>query len=969
MVGIKGSQSPSDLYDAEEGLRGQTDGQPEAESGTTGEIGQLRDQEPKPGTTPPSAKSGKPTLRVRLSSALFNSPHSKRNWFVIGGFGGLGIAGAALIVILFLLAGYLKIPNLIGDVTEYQFGRLARQLADHSDRVSEQALTIEGSAEITTPDKQNLRTLIQDKFEKAGNIVEKGKTTLRENTWGKLDNIRPGIIAKNLKANGDLSFNTDIVGFSDVKANPLIAPYLGETVLKSVTLKGTTYNIDSAALTPSDLLHPLRFAGKISGWTKFKSSVDFTADFAPALRDSLGQEGFGFIRSTLVANVIRRQLGIGLVGWVIGEFRGKTPAQARDIAEQDALKAVQQGEEPPSGDVPTLDDAEKKAVEATAQDATTEEGIKAIEQGGGVSQTAEKIISSAASENIFSKLVGFANPVYGLALPACLIYEGSLDSGGPSITQNTTDQVRAFYKAAAVADQIKSGSPITASTSATVSSVAGNTWQGALTSLGMATAAAAPGAQDSGTASNWQAENLAIGAWNDKFGDITQSNPYIRASGGTVHTSSTALSVESGGDQQYTLIDATPGLGGNAVGDTIKGIASGFPANAPADQKTTPGACPVLSNIWFGVGGAVVIQALSFLLDVFTGGLATEGEVATEAGTEAGIKIVTEVTVENLGARFSAAFAKNFASKVVLSKLRATITDLPRTFIGLSALTIMAKLFVNWRAGIYNNGLEQGADLANEVESGSIIAASQQGQLSFGRPLTCTEQEQSNAVNQAIIAEQNQRKGFANRYLALDNPDSLLVHAAIMVHAQTSSIFTSPIASLLSLGSGALSFGNSIGRLIGTTQAATPCADQNYGNVEYGWSEAEEGIIDSSDSYLPLQNQQTLDQSGLEDEIIQKYAPCFGYSYDSSGATLDPSDPDSRLQVDILGDGSIGTLLSTGEIVRTPDGDIVSNQGLCSPQNLGNINPAYGDLVFRTRLALSYDLSIHDLTNLQTVTN
>ncbi len=196
-----------------------------------------------------------------------------------------------------------------------------------------------------------------------------------------------------------------------------------------------------------------------------------------------------------------------------------------------------------------------------------------------------------------------------------------------------------------------------------------------------------------------------------------------------------------------------------------------------------------------------------------------------------------------------------------------------------------------------------------------------------------------------------------------------------MINGQLGGSFTKPIANALNIISGPLGFATIMNLASGTSNAATPYADQYYGNVQFGWSTDEEKLIDSDNNYLPLQNQEILDQSGKEEQIAKEYANCFGYRYDDSGVGLDPTDSGSKLQLDATGyeengdGGSMGALLSSGKILRTEDGDIITDKGLCSPQNLGVHNPTYGDLVFRWRLAMWYDTTVSQLSNLQTVTD
>ena len=190
-----------------------------------------------------------------------------------------------------------------------------------------------------------------------------------------------------------------------------------------------------------------------------------------------------------------------------------------------------------------------------------------------------------------------------------------------------------------------------------------------------------------------------------------------------------------------------------------------------------------------------------------------------------------------------------------------------------------------------------------------------------------------------------------------------------MTYRQFNGLFSSSFANVINVLSGPMSFGAIFRSLSGTSYADASVASQNYGNVQFGWPEDEERLIDSDDSYKPLENQLILDQSGQEDAIASTYAACFGYRYDAGGKSLDPTDPNSKMQLDITGSASLGTLLSNGDIVRDANGDVVPDQGLCSPQNLGVHNTRFGDLVFRWRLAMSYDTTVNQLTNLQAVAN
>jgi len=675
--------------------------------------------------------------------------------------------------------------------------------------------------------------------------------------------------------------------------------------LDSVELDGTTYPVESV----SGLA---RFTPLLKQVIQFKNDVSFTSDFEPALSDALLANDVSPIIRYFVANNIRKQLGIGLVAWTLGSLQGKSEAEADLQINRDSYNAVDDPN-PESSVVSSISDAESQVASKTSQDVLSDSGLKQIIANGGYDPNTTAILNNAVSNDALSTVVGALNPAYQIAVPACIIYEGSLDESGPTINAQVQSQQRAYYFLASAADEEKAGGP---------------------------------------TDPSGYAESTAVGAMNDKLGDVSQSNPYVEANGGTVNTSTSAISAEASATGQYTLLDATPGLGGSAVASTLKTLANG--------------ACPVLSNIWVGLGSGVALTLATLFADVFSAGGASAAEGASTAAVDAGVDTVVDSAASNFVERFVAAFTQRFGVNSVgdfMAKARALIKDTISSGGKLVGLTILAKLLVMSQANSLYNGLEQGTDFANEADSGGNIQAGElERQQLFGRPLTCDEIQQSDQADQEYITYQNQSKSFTDRYFALSDANSLVSHVATAVYGDTNGSLL-PIGNLANVISSG--FGSIFGSLIGAAHAAVPCGQEDYGNVQFGWSQSEESLIDSSTSYQMLENQKVLDSSGQEDAIANQYAPCFGYQFNASGdGILDPTDPNGDLESDITGDGSIGTLLSNGDIVRDSSGNVIQDQGLCSPDNLGPNNSQFGDLVFRWRLAMSYDTTVDQLTNL-----
>jgi hypothetical protein len=828
--------------------------------------------------------------------------------------GGVAAGGGMVVIILLLLllAGILKVPGIEAYIIEKNFTRSIRQSASTDDRVSEEELAIETTAD---DGPLSLRAQLQDQYQ-----------NLRDSTWGKLDKYRPKIVIQNLEQNSSgLKINTTTTKF-------------GNTLLDTVELEGKTYT-----MTPLTKLQS--FTPVFRQFSEFKNNINFARNFAPALEESLGAapNEVGPIVRSLVASKIRQQLGIGLIAWTLGKFAGKSPPDAQVVLDQQATTDVSNSG-PKIEITEPVEEARTSEVNAATQgnlDALSPPIVKQTEKAGGVDVYVNAAINNPLEDNLFKDAVGLVNPLYAVAVPVCIIYDGSLDSSGSTINNQTQSQEKAFYYLADAGDEQKAGGP----------------------------------ADPTGTA-----ESLAVGAMNAKLGDTSQSNPYIWVNGGSVDTSTTSLSAESSPNGDYTLLNTTfP----KPLADFINAIA------VPS--------CSVLTNVWTGaaVGIASIIAS-------FFGGGPAEAELETTAKA-----VQPEITAAITRA------SDSLLSRVVDAILPKAISSAPGTFAKLRALlgitkdtaksvaevtgaTLLAKLIVMDRAaaGGFYNGMEQGSDFANEADSGANIQAGEiERQQLFGRPLTCAEVAQSNQADQQYIAYQDQSLSPTDRYLALSNPNSLLSHMATAVYADTNGSLLNPVTSLVSnVISGPFSISSIFGSLTGIAHASPSCANENYGNVQFGWSQAEENLIDSSNSYAPLENEAILeapkDLSGhpLENDVAKQYAYCFGYDYNSNGdGSLDPTDPSGNLVSDITGtgpyvnhDGSIGGLLANGDIVRDSTGDIAANSGNCSPDNLGINNTAInspcglggcGDLVFRWRLAMSYDTSINKLTSMQSVTN
>lgn len=829
------ADSPEQLAEREGLFNAGGDGP--AKGAKAAKAGELKSAEQAPGNqlyNPEGDKRG--GLRGRLQNARGRASKLAQNKWLVGGILGGGSGVVVLLILLVLLAGSLKIPHLAQNIAAYQMARLSRQYSRAALRVTDESLAV-----ATTNDRTYSK--LQDKY--------RGAKTKTAETFSKLDKYRASKVMQNLQANNNLQLTYQRRGIS------------GSPRLIGITLSDSTHLAPKQGLT--------RFVPGLREAIDFKNNVTYSKTVAPDLIAALRANDIGPIVRGQVAKRIRQQLGIGLVAWTLGKYSGKTEAKARLQVARDMYEKMKAR----NLDTPVSEPIKKgveTATEAAEETINDDKKLQATINNGGASPGVKSAITKALQATKVTTALKFANPVYAMAMPACIIYDGSLENSGPTIDNQTRQQQAAFYFIESAADQQKNGST--------------------------------PGADDSGLAT-------AVGATNALLGDVDKSNAIVRSAGGSVNPVS-SVSAEAGAGGEFTLLDATPGIPG-PVASTIESIAGK--------------ACPKLTNIWF----ATSFAALNIGITVLTGG--TVGGAEKAAGTAA-----TKV-IEKEAANFATRFI--LKSKAVSGTAGKLIYDTGKSAAKITAATVVAKLVVASRAGQVNSGFAQDADLANIADAGAFIHAGEiERQGLGGRALTQKEATQSSDADRVYIAQQNSRQSFYSRYISTNNANSLLSKTAMAVGGSFNGSVSKTILKLGAIIIKPLTYlGDLLMPFNGHAKAAIN--DSSYGNVTFGWSEDEEALIDSSNSYEPLENQGILDASGKEDAINKKYGKCFTET--------------------------LGTLLAEGDIQRDSDGNVLEAKGLCSPKNLGVKNPNYGDLVFRWRLAKSYDTALDQLTDMQNV--
>jgi hypothetical protein len=398
----------------------------------------------------------------------------KKKKFILGGAAALGV-GLAMVAALSFLS-LLKLPQLIANIETYEFARLGRNFSDATADITGEKLTLDAS-------------------EEAGSYAATLKDTygsFRSSTWGKLDKFRPQKILNNMQADGQLKYLTEPV-------QSRLFPGITRDVLAGVSIDGDQILLNK---------------GKwYNYFTNRTGRLEFSGELTARLEASLQDTGT-IIRGG-VAKDIRDQLGVKLRRW---ERLTKTYRDAKTAKAAEIKATAEDTETVPSDttEVAAITDAESQARKVGAdclKDEVCLEQAAATDAGSIQSETA-KVIASSLGTGVIEKAVGTLSTIYSVALPACIIWEGSVEKSGPTADASTNRAEKTFYTLASAAHQQKSG----------------------------------------------QVSAQQVGALNQEVGDTSNAPSELKAGGKTVDAQF-YTNPEASQTQSYTLADALFGHG------------------------------------------------------------------------------------------------------------------------------------------------------------------------------------------------------------------------------------------------------------------------------------------------------------------------------------------------------------------------------------------------------------------------
>ncbi len=857
-----------------------------------------KEETPSQGLYQASPTKSQPT---NLVAKIKNLSGSKK--ILIFGGGGIGLGFIALIIFVLILGQYM-LPNFMQIVQDYAFSSITLTSNEATQNVIDQNLALEAAPPVVSAEQAAAG-------ESSYANLESSFAQDSPSLWDTINNIRPSNIIDNFKSSNNISFNYSKNHF------------FSEPQLQSIDINGQSFAFDN---TTGFFTHvPI-----ISDFIKANDFANFWANASPALSDAIDAQALGTIPRSIVTRELFMESGGSLTGWLLYKFKTRSAQEDPSVteAQQIAQDTAAGDNSAPGPAIVDGNNSEAQQAEQSLANETTTEVAQELKTGNPPS-TFLKYINESATNGVLGDFLKYTNPIYAIGMPVCLIYESSIVNSGPGINNTINEQTNLYDGLQSQASQEIKGS------------TASNPYHGALAT--------------------------AVSGTNNNLGNLSQSDAEILAGGGTINTAN-SIHPEAAPNGSYQQNIITALLPHDKFIQTIANGVFQF--------------CPIITNVGVSIG----VGALSVLTQVaatFSGiGVAADAAgpgaetVVDDAATNLVDKgifqtlkdyLFNDVTINSAGKTTTTSRSGILYDALIKGPIKGIFSKTGIATLGTTvALSLLAKNYVVSNTSLVNSGVATGPALTNEALSGALLQASEVNRSNnFGRPLTKSEMVQTQVNAISSLGNTKSNSSLASRYISLSNPYSLLSRLAVSVESIKNVLTIKDFTNYLDEIFNPLRIFNNIVSIFNYSPAlaasnANPI-NQNFGIVDFGWSNQELQRMHSNSSFYPLENQQILTQSGQESQIAKTYAVCFGYSYSSKGQTFNPTAPNSKLTISTT--AQIGSLLANGSIQRDSNGYVVANQGLCSPQNLGYNNPQFGHNVFRFRLAMLYDTTANNLCN------
>ncbi|HEX9153862.1 MAG TPA: hypothetical protein VF809_03515 [Candidatus Saccharimonadales bacterium] len=700
---------------------------------------------------------------------------------VAGGLAGIGIL--PMLALLLFLLGALKIPHFVENMAVWRFAKLTNQY----------------SRSVTNVMGANTALDSLDDTARAEAVKRYGKYRV----FDSINRLRPNRVVASLKSADRLKYEykTTLTGRQKLVAVTIAE---GGDYRKKVTYKLPSGRFDR-------LIHPLRTLDQYKAVSEALNSAVLVHDpkVLPLVR----------ARAT---KIVIKESGGTLKGLIASRYLGKSDRAAKITIQQDSYRAAND-----KGGIAGIssDDGKKLAQEVAdttdkVVDDTTKLG-ESVDKGNGIPDQVLDVVEKGTDPNKISSIKGFidpivkfTNPVYDIAMPVCMMYDGSKITAA-SLDAEQNSVMREAFLMLATADQQKDGSKFS---------------------------------------------TVMAGALNWKTGEIRDSAVIRRASGKTADTTQSIGGQRTtlGTYGKYTIFDALTDGNGGALNGTADAL------------------CPVFTNVWFGLGLGVV-NIVGMAISGGTAAAVEKGATeAAKKSIMAGVKKVVAKQISSFtlkkGVRAfakSGRFAKQFGKDVVKwGIITAGSTFVARMIVMQKAGTMTSGL--ETKAAFLDN-VDNGANhVANEVGRANYRGRPQtnaemaqnkkvdqatrvsynQDKSTFERYLSISNPN-SLASRMAITTGSLVDKSFfaslLNSFATLLNPLSL-----------SSRVFAS------ANGDAVMAAGNT--------------NTDDYGNVQWEYSVEEQRLMDQDSYASPPENEKVLEDSGKKQDIEDTYGKCYSKS-------------------------------------------------------------------------------------------
>ena len=357
----------------------------------------------------PFSYTGNANTKLKINSKSFINKNKKL--LALGGIGGFGMI--AILLALFFIFNFFKLPDFAANVASWQFARITNQARTSMDNVLDEKL----SEDAMPPDSE-----AQESFDTTYNGLS---------LFDSIKNLNPNTLIKNMGGEGLIDYN-----------------YTG-TILKGQKLSSIKIYSNGPDNPPVELdipstwdkvFHPIQTLNTYkTASVSFNKAMDLYDPEAGVILRSLGVKG------------LLSDFGASLQGVAAQQFLGKDESDANtELAEQTA-DAVDSGAnsstintelgDPDSNGKPTsqLGGAPAEAAEKTLEDVISNPNeLSQIANDNtnttGIPNQVDSVISKTMSPDttaLISEIQGFGsaalkyiNPAYLVAVPVCTFYEG-----------------------------------------------------------------------------------------------------------------------------------------------------------------------------------------------------------------------------------------------------------------------------------------------------------------------------------------------------------------------------------------------------------------------------------------------------------------------------------------------------------------------------------------------------------------